>query len=286
MLEGEVLDSASPLIDLNGQIPLNRIDDQGVVWIATGVTGWGGPGSTTSASNRNGADGGWRTQGFRSYKEIAITGILIAESASGAVIALDRLNEAIAVEDFFIHFDEHGVQRYMTVCRGGEIDVDHKINRVTFSLSLIAVDPFKYSGVLNFETANLLSITGGLSIPSGGLTAPLSINATITTNEAICMNSGNKAADTIIKVYGPAAFPLITNEATNKRMRYSRALSASEVLTIDSAKKSVTVNGVDRNASVSGDFIQLARGANTLRYQADAYESASHMDITWRDRWE
>lgn len=285
MLEGNALDRSSPLIDLNA-VPLNRRDYAGVDWIVTEVTGWGASASTTSATERSGADGAWQTQGYRASKTIGISGVLIAPSAAAAVLALDRLYAAVSLDDFRVVFDEHGLQRYVVARRSGEIDIAQILNRVTFSVSLIMGDPFKYSELEHFASANMLEITGGLSVPSAGLTAPLSVPAVVTLNEILAVNAGNHRSHTRIMLYGPASNPLIINETTGEMLKINLIVSGGSVLEIDSLKKSVKYNGTDRTSYASGDWITLATGVNTVRYQADTYQASSHMDIYWRDRWE
>lgn len=285
MLDGVALDGTSPLIDL-GDIPLNRTDEAGVDWIVTNVTGWGASASTSSATDRNGADGAWMTKGFRSSRQLTIEGILIAPSQAAAVLAKDRLYNAVSLDDFRVTFDEHGLQRYVMARRSGEIDDAQVVNRASFSVSLLCGDPFKYSDLEHLAEIDMLSITGGLSIPSAGLTAPLSVPATVTLNEGILVNAGNSETNTKILLYGPASNPIIINETLDQRLFINLTIGGGSVLEIDSLKKTVKFNGSDRTAYVSGDWVTLGKGVNTVRYQADTYQSASHMNVYWRDRWE
>jgi hypothetical protein len=290
MLPGETIDGTSPLIDLGDTVPLNRIDENGVWWVCTEVTGWGGPASTSQATERYGADGAWQTQGFRSSREIGVSGIVIAPSQAAAVLAADKLKLAVKIDDFQFTVDEHGLQRYVRARRSGEIDIDQLSTRFTFSFSVTAGDPLKYSVDEKDVSSRLLLITGGLVVPAAGLTVPaagLHIPATVIQDDALAINGGNVVAYPRIRIDGTVANPIITNDSTGEQMLISMTVGAGDYLEIDTFRKSVKLNGVtDRIAYVKGDWLTMKVGDNLFRYQGNTYHSDSEMTIYWRDRWE
>lgn len=290
MLPGEIISDSTPLIDIADVVPLNRIDENGVWWVASEVTGWGAPASTSQATERYGADGAWQTQGFRSSREISIAGTVIAPSQAAAVLAADRLKLGVSLNDFQLTVDEHGLQRYVRARRAGEIDIDQKSTRFAYSFSVTAGDPLKYSVDAKTATARMLLVTGGLVVPTGGLSVPsggLSIPATVIQDDALAINGGNVVAYPIIRIDGTVANPIITNDSTGEQMRISLTVGAGDYLEIDTFRKSVKLNGVtDRIAYVKGDWLTMKIGDNVFRYQGNTYHSDSEITISWRDRWE
>lgn len=290
MLDGQIIDGGSPLIDIGNVVPLNRIDADGVWWVCQEVTGWGAPASTSESSQRYGADGAWQTQGYRASRELGISGTVIAPSQAAAVLATDKLKYAVALDDFQLTIDEHGLQRYVRARRSGEIDIAQLSTRFTYSFSVTAGDPLKYSVDEKVVSSRMLLITGGLNVPTGGLNVPtggLSINATVMQDDSLAINSGNVVTYPRIRIYGSIANPIITNDSTGERMTIGMSISPGDYLEIDTFRRTAKLNGVtDRIAYVKGDWFKMRVGDNLFRYQGNTYHSESEMFINWRDRWE
>ena len=71
-----------------------------------------------------------------------------------------------------------------------------------------------------------------------------------------------------------------------RRLTFSGAMSAGQVLVIDGAARRVTLNGADVTAQVQGDYPQLGPGTTTLRFYDD-FDGAHQGEVLvrWRARW-
>lgn len=70
-------------------------------------------------------------------------------------------------------------------------------------------------------------------------------------------------------VHGPVQNPILENITTGERIEYVGTIAEGQTLVIDMGEQTALLNGLNVLANVTGDFISLAPGANTLLYVVD-----------------
>lgn len=102
----------------------------------------------------------------------------------------------------------------------------------------------------------------------------------------ICVNGGNRATWPVFTITGPVTNPRIENLTLGKTLRFQISLSPGQELTINSQDKTVILDGAaSRYFTKSGDWFQLAPGANSLRFASTSYDPDAGLTVTWRDAW-
>jgi hypothetical protein len=84
------------------------------------------------------------------------------------------------------------------------------------------------------------------------------------------VNDGKYPSKPVFKVTGPVLNPTITNTATGQFIRVNLALSASDVLLIDSDSRTVRLDGVNRNTAldVGSAFFTIPPGGTSLAFSS------------------
>ena len=137
----------------------------------------------------------------------------------------------------------------------------------TFTVPLVAADPRIYGQALR-----------GVSGPTGA--GQLSV-----------VNDGNAAAPPTVTVRatGTLNTPIvITNHATGEDVRLALTLTAGQVLVVDFAAKTVTVNGANRYDAVDftlTEWWEVQPGTQAVSVAVGGSSGAGTWDIAWRDAW-
>lgn len=111
---------------------------------------------------------------------------------------------------------------------------------------------------------------GGYVWEEGGSGGP-----TVIVNESI------SAVSPVWTVYGPALNPQLENATNGDVIEYVGLITEGQTLVIDMGEQTAKLDGLNVISNVTGDFISLESGANTLLYSAgnDAPES----EIGWSE---
>ncbi len=160
----------------------------------------------------------------------------------------------------------------------------------SFVILLEAKDPKKY-------TASAVTVTIDPSLATtynaGKLPAklPVALEATYYTGTKVFNNTGSAAVTpTLIKVYGPCVAPKITNSTKSQYIGFTGEvqLLTGEYILIDpvagTALKYVgaTSTSIIQYLITGSIFWQLAKGNNTLLFEAEQMGSAAKVDVTAR----
>lgn len=70
-----------------------------------------------------------------------------------------------------------------------------------------------------------------------------------------------------------------------RQMTVFLTLAALDVLVIDSAKRTVTLNGTNVLRDTQGEFVELDRGQSNLQYGDASGSRSGSVYVFWRDRW-
>lgn len=141
--------------------------------------------------------------------------------------------------------------------------------------------------------------TGVRSITAGG-TSSVSIvgamgmlffgQASTSTPPVIVNNAGNFPSPRFnITFQGPATNPTITNTTVGRAIRLNAVLSASDIITIDVARKKIYLNGVSNYGLRRADnqWFDLLPGNNTLVFSRSVSNGVNcPVSVNWQDAWE
>lgn len=274
-----------PEVKLGG-LTLGRVDQYGCWWTMADITGWDSPASVSTATQRTHAHGAWLTTPYFSPREITVTGDMRAPDKASGRDAADRLFEAVSLYDTTLSIDEWGLERFVTVRRSGDVLWDYAGQPwdASWSVSLIAADPFRYSTTQHTATVQLGSVVGGRTAP---FSLPTTVPAAVTQNTVRVTNAGNFDAAPVFTVRGPCVNPVIQQPGTGREMRFKITLGYGRWITIDTRDRSVTLDGsASRLFTMSGDWLTMPRGDTDFRYLAGDYNPDSTLTVAWRDTWQ
>lgn len=179
--------------------------------------------------------------------------------------------------------------------------IEHlRTGRIRSGCSFVAPDPTIYSGI-EYASGDvyLPSVTGGIAPP---LTPPLTITATVSSGTAHLVNAGTRATSLRLHIESGAnalVSPRITvtgPDGAPLTLRLGLTLAAGDFLDIDTAARTVTLNGTaDRRAYAVGDWPLLAgipagdytstEAASDITWMADVYSATARLSATWRYAW-
>lgn len=128
------------------------------------------------------------------------------------------------------------------------------------------------------------SIVLGLE-PGGGMTYPLTYPLSFgagSDSDGSVLNAGNADADWTAVIHGPVTSPRLTLGSTGQYVAISGTVPEGSSLVIDSASRSVLLEGSPRNwLSLTSRWWSLAPGANTVRFRAVA--GSGSCTFSWKD---
>lgn len=139
------------------------------------------------------------------------------------------------------------------------------------------------------KTKNIYTFYGGgMAIPTE---IPMDMDAGGVSVD-ILNNAGNVNAYPIITLTGPLDTPTITNETTGESMAIAYNLTTNQKrIVIDTLNRTVvyyatpTGSGTNKRSVLTGDFITLAPGDNSVKLTLSAYDPDGVAQFAWRDSY-
>ena len=169
---------------------------------------------------------------------------------------------------------------------GAPIDAKFQYNATTVPIQFTANDPLIYSSTL--KQAGPV----GLPSPTAGLTFNVTFNATFGASTGGSMsvtNSGNYLTAPVFTITGPMTNPSITFTSTGQFISFNLALSAGDVLVVDTGNRLVTLNGTAArfNAVVTGSsWWGIPAGTWSIGVSSsDSATVAGTFAAAYRDAW-
>ncbi len=182
--------------------------------------------------------------------------------------ALEQLRAACAIEDPTLHADEFWPDRYVNI-RVKNVDGVYYPNLMAGEVEVLfqAIDPFWYSDTLSSVITTLTSQPQFITITNNGEmeTVPL-----------ITYTAG--AAQMRVR--------LRNNSDGNRELDYQATLGLNDVVILNAANGTVTLNGTTHIEKLTGAWWNLVVGANVIRVGiTGAIGAASTLQIQWRERY-
>jgi phage-related protein len=130
-------------------------------------------------------------------------------------------------------------------------------------------------------------VTGGLSLP---ITLPINISATTVSGSITLTNEGSVATRPTLTIAGPVETPTIVAALPGgavTQIVYGATLQTGDVLVIDSAARTVILNGTaSRRLYFSGTWPEIPAGSSvTYSWSSPVYDSNALLTGTCRSAW-
>jgi hypothetical protein len=155
--------------------------------------------------------------------------------------------------------------------------------RATGSLEYHAADPRFYSSAEHDASLLLPTATSGRGYDKsfnygyGGAGSGGVVQIT---------NAGTFTTRPRARIDGPVSNPFLENQTAGQTITFAITLASDEYLEIDFDDRTVLLNGTaSRYYTKSGDWWELAPGANDVRFGATGTDPAASATIYWRDAW-
>jgi hypothetical protein len=216
-----------------GDLILNTIDENGVVWVCTDIEGWWvHPEPEVRDIPRGWGDGSYDVRGRYQARQITLNGVFLTPDPSLVQVSRDKLIKEtdLVYVGAWIKVDEEPTKAsYVRLSGRPDIKTINARGRTEFSIGLRAPDPLKYEWYAEDERGyRYVTIQGANSGVAG------SGAGTIT-------NTGNAYAPVILQISGPLTGPAtIFNQTTNESLTIIESLRG--VLTPTVSNKALTGN--------------------------------------------
>lgn len=284
------------LITGDGQLEFNNYllgDD--VTTFMTSISGWEDlPPIDSGNTLRPSSHGAWVGKKLVGQRIITWSGKFAPEDSSDWVDLLDTLQAAftcpLGENEYSLVIRTRGTSRLVfgTVsARAIPMDYSYSYYGANVNIQFECSDPRKYS---------LGEITRFLSMPSDtedGLDYPLvypldyGVDALVNTGNLV--NDGSAPTPLTLNFIGPATNPTLVNTTTNQQLGFNIVLASTDILTVDTRKGTVLLNGTaDRlytrkltSSPILG--FDLEPGLNEMVIFADDWSTDSGVEIIYRD---
>jgi hypothetical protein len=269
----------------------NTLDDAGVAWIIGEEIGWAaGAPLRRDTDPKEYDDGDWDNPGFLSGRLVTLNGTAVCASRAAQNAAKDTLLQVCSGRALTqLVVAESHMARQAMVRLGAETKIaDVGPIGFKFSLILYAPDPRRYataatSGDVTLPTA---ATVGGRTY---GRTYPLTYSGTGGLGSYLAVNTGTYSTPIVFTIYGPITNPSIEQYGTGRKLEVDLVLGASDYLVLDTAAKTVLLNGAtDRSGSMpwNAAWFNLAPGTTELRFRGTAGAGGTpRLTTTFTSAW-
>jgi hypothetical protein len=251
------------------------------------------PAVRTSDSDRARGNGQWAGTDYLTGRSILATFEVVGKAAPSAETALAAFSAATVVGQ--------GPESPLTVqvpgvAGGRRVTVGARVRRVSLpvdraymhehgvaSVEWWATDPRFYDETVGTVTTGIGTLSGvGLTFDA---TPDLYFGGPVPSGVVNVTNDGEVPAPWRVTFTGPVTDPRIENVTTGTELRLIGTVPAGADLVIDSAARSVALNGVSRYGwlKVGSSWSDLAPGPNTVRLTAAAGTGTA--TLTFRSTW-
>lgn len=264
-------------------------DGSGVRWVLSDVEGWLSTPPTepivspVGLSDRSAAASRFPLEA----REITVHGTVLTPAFNTAEQARHRLYMAFNgyASDLPIIVNE-AVPKRVSARLGGAIETEPiGPSHFAFSVPLIMPDPLKY-GIEQQGDATDAQAPGELAVRFP-LAFPLVFSDSGQgTGRMALTNTGTAPTFPLSRITGPLPEGWrIVNETSGASLTFTTGLGAGQVLMIDHAERTATIDGYSIAALASGTWWPLAPGRNSLRFLAPSYHGSASWTATFYDAY-
>ena len=282
-------------VTING-FNITSTDTLGSEWIVTEIDGFlDGAASTLQTTQRTWADGTFANQPFYGGRVVTLTGYVRGTNTKNAADSWDMLKLALSLDDQDVVIDWRGYRRLVRARQSSSPLVEFFDPRtLKFNIEVTSSSPWFYSaGGEQTKTALLPSSVGGMSFDYAFADtvqeAPSSwvFPESYTSGSLNITNQGTAPLDYVIKIWGLATNPVITQEGTDYKLGLSTTVNSNEFVSFNSRTHDILLNGVTPSQGIisSREWFTLNAGVNTLHFSADSGDNTAHIEITYIEAW-
>lgn len=238
--------------------------------------------------NRHGSVDDTRWYGGQAFNLAGYVSHDGGEAATEA--AYDDLRAAVALPgEHVFRFRRRGrPEDERVVCKqqgGFDAPAEGWSRLIRWSGTLFAPDPRVYSAALKSASYDpTAALTGG------GVSMPLSFPLVFSTSTVTLLhvtNAGRHATPPIFTVRGPGIDPIVDLLETGESVTFKANLGASDVVVVDVAARTVTLNGALRRDLVvarQSRWFELVKGTNRLRLRGTGMvANQTSLQVSYRD---
>ena len=237
-----------------GNMVFNTIDENGVVWVITDISGWWGqPDPEMPDVARGWGDGSYDVRGRWAARDITLEGVFLPPDASYVAAARNKLVEATSLvyRNAWLYVNENPVKASTVRLSGRpEMQTVNPRGRTEFSIGLRAPNPIKYEWNWENEFGYFTETIPGKNA------------ATTETGKRTLTNSGNINVHMILEVTGPLVGPAsIYNAATDQELTIIqplRAATTKSVVTKEVVDNIATLTTSETHGFLAGDTVTVA----------------------------
>lgn len=138
----------------------------------------------------------------------------------------------------------------------------------------------------NTTASDALSGTGG------GLSFPEAFPWTFTGSaggQVTVDNNGTATAYPVLRIYGAATTPTITELTSGKQLAFTGSVGAGDYLEIDLFERTVKLNGLTNRLNLldiaASQWFGIPVGETILRMAAGTYDASARLDVVMRDAY-
>jgi hypothetical protein len=265
-------------------------DTDGNVWIWQEIEGWfGGLDVRSGDVPRPLADGSHDGPAPFGGRTVTVSGSLVAATRSGLQRGMDRLAGVLAstekrFDTLVVDETQRGVRRQALVRLSGPTMITRTSTYgAEWSLSFFAADPTRYGTV--GQSLELLPYKAG-----GGRTYNLIPNrhygATAQPGTGDVVNSGDTGTPLTVTFFGPCTNPGL-RFVGGYGVQYLGTLTANDYVVIDSARRTVELNGANRRRLLSAEsrWLFAPPGRTQVYFWVDNVNKTGKCSVAWRDAW-
>ena len=228
-----------------GDLVLNAIDSNNVIWVCTDIEGWWGhPDPEMPELTRGWGDGSYDVKGRWQARQLTLNGVFLPPDPSYVPEARDALIRATSLvyTGAWLRTAENPPRAsYVRLSGRPEIQTVNARGRTEFSIGLRAADPIKYEW-------NELD-PDGFTIAE----VPCKNTSTSATGVAMVENIGNTSVTVVLEIVGPIVGPAtIQNLTTNELILVIDAIDGVSAKTV--SNKALTNNVATITTSAAHGF--------------------------------
>lgn len=216
-------------------------------------------------------EGVLQSYGIPDYKRVTLMGLITARAATCLRTLEDTMIGSLRNttgrspvgklriwNDRYIEAQLDGYNR--------EYILGHNFTAAQFQAVFAAATPYWLADTCSTDTRGTSSTSLTYSLTGGGTAkAPMRISLTAGAN-------------------GIGAGLRFVNVTSNLFMQFSSCMSSGDVLILDTESLTAEKNGSNALVNITGDFLSLLPGANSINYIGTSCSSGS-ISVEWRDRW-
>jgi len=259
-----------------GDLVLNTIDANNVVWVCTDIEGWWGhPDPDIPDVTRGWRDGSYDARGRWQARQLTLSGVFLTPDSDYVSAARNTLIEATALvyEGAWLKTLENPTRAsYVRLSGRPEITTTNARGRTEFSIGLRAADPVKYS----WNAAD----------PDGYDNVTIPCKSTSgATGEVVIDNVGNTTVSTFLAITGPVVGPAtVYNVQTDDLMTIVDTLRGSSTKTVSNkalTSNIATLTTSTTHALVAGDTVTVSGVDSTFNGEYEVIATPTTSTFTY-----